>query len=160
MTTLKEATREALEFLRSHINVGTLATIDLEGQPHASPVYFVMGSEFEIFFITTKNSHKAKNISQNDRVAFSVGTGPDYIAVMIRGRAILANTAEQNQILPVILEHIEKNKGFNWPVRKLEELRDQNLVLYKINPEKVTFLNINSTQEPKSNADHLYHLMD
>ncbi len=160
MTNFKEATREALEFLRTQSNVGTLATIDAEGQPYASPIFFVMGSEFEVYFMTTKNTHKAKNISHDNRVAFSVGIGPEYIAVMIRGRAILTDTAEQNQVLPLISEHLEKNKGSNWPIRKLEEFKDQNLVLYKISPEKITFLNINSTQEPKSNADHLYHLMD
>jgi hypothetical protein len=36
----------------------------------------------------------------------------------------------------------------------------KNLVLFKLTPEKVTFLNINSAQEPKSQTDHLYHLMD
>lgn len=159
MTTYKEATREALEFLRNHSNVGMLATVDAEGQPYVSPVYFVMGHEFEVFFMTAQNTNKAKNISHNAQVAFSVGEGPEYIAVMIRGRAKLTDSAEQNQILPLVAENFEKNKGFNWPIRKLEELKDQNLVLYKINPEKVTFLNINSSQEPKSNTDHLYHLM-
>lgn len=160
MSGFKEATREALEFLRSHSNVGTIATVDADGQPYVSPVYFVMGSEFDLFFLTTKGTHKAKNIEANNKVAFSVGTGPEYISVMIRGKAVPTDSSEQNQILPVITEHIEKNKGVNWPVRKLDDLKEQNLVLYKVVPEKVTFLNINSTQEPGSNADHLYHLMD
>lgn len=159
MTGFKEATREALEFLRNHSNVGSLATVDSSGQPYVSPIYFVMGSEFDLFFLTSQGSNKAKNIKENDRVAFSVGTGPDYIAVMIRGRAVVTDTGEQNQILPVITEHFEKSKASSWPVRTLEDLRDQNLVLYKIVPEKVTFLNINSKEEPKSNADHLYHLL-
>lgn len=159
MVTFKEATREALEFLRTYSNVGTLATLDQDGQPYASPVYFVMGSEFEVFFLTTKNTHKAKNLARNDKVAFSVGTGPEYISVMIRGRAKLTDASEQNEILPVIKERMDKNNGFNWPVRKLDELKDQNLVLYKITPEEVTFLNINSKQEPKSNTEHLYHLL-
>lgn len=159
MTTFKEAQREALEFLRNHSNVGMLATVDAEGQPYVSPVYFVLGTDFEVFFLTTQNTNKAKNIASNGKVAFSVGEGPEYIAVMIRGKAVLTDSAEQNQILPTISEHMEKNKGFSWPVRTLEELKDQNLALYKIVPEKVTFLNINSSQEPKSATDHLYHLM-
>lgn len=160
MTSFKEATREALEFLRSYSNVGTLATIDADGQPYASPVYFVMGEGFDFFFLTTQGTHKARNIRENEKVAFSVGTGPEYICVMIRGKAVLTDTAEQNQILPIISESLEKSKAFNMPIRKLDDLKSQNLVLYKVIPEKVTFLNINSTQEPKSNADYLYHLLD
>lgn len=160
MTTFKEATREALEFLRSHSSVGMIATVDSEGQPYVSPVYFVMGKEFDFFFLTTKKTHKARNIEANDKVAFSVGTGPEYISVMIRGRAILADSTEQERFLPLISKHLEKNKGLDWPVSTLEDLKDQSLVLYKVVPEKVTFLNINSAEEPKSNANHLYHLLD
>lgn len=159
MTTLKEATREALEFLRSYSKVGVLATVDEKGQPYASSVYFVMGHEFEVFFLTTKNTNKTKNIESNNKVAFSVGTGPEYIEVMIRGKAVPTDASEQNKFLPLIADRIEENKGFSWPVRKLEELKEQNLILYKISPEEVTFLNINSSQEPKSATDHLYHLL-
>jgi nitroimidazol reductase NimA-like FMN-containing flavoprotein (pyridoxamine 5'-phosphate oxidase superfamily) len=159
-TNFGEATREALEFLRSKNSVGMIATVDSEGQPYVSPVYFVMGSEFDLFFLTTKGTHKSKNIEVNSKVAFSVGTGPEYISVMIRGDASIPNSDEQNQALAKMTEVLEKVKAFKWPLRTLEDLKDQNLVLYKITPKKVTFLNINSTQEPKSNADHLYHLVD
>lgn len=160
MATFKEATREALEFLRKGNNVGVVATVDENGQPFVSPVYYVMGSEFELFFLTTKGTHKARNIEKNNKVAFSVGTGPEYISVMIRGKATIAGSEDQNQILPIISEMMNNNKGFDWPVRKLDDLIHQNLALYKLVPEKVTFLNINSTQEPKSNSEHLYHLLD
>jgi len=161
MTNFKEASREALEFLRmKNNNVGTIATVDENGQPFASPVYYAMADGFELFFLTSKGTHKVKNLEGNDKVAFSVGTGPDYIAVMIRGRAIPANTEEMNENLPLLSEIVEKNKGENWPVRKLDDLSGQNLVLYKLVPEKVTFLNINSLEEPASSADHLYHLLD
>lgn len=163
MATFKEATREALEFLRNATNVGTLATVDAAGVPHASPVYFVMsrelGHEFEFFFMTTKNSRKARDISANGRVAFSVGTGPEYIAVMMRGRAAATDAGSQDEILPVIAEYLERDKGENWPVRRIEEFKDQGIVLYRVVPDEVTFLNINSSQEPKSNADHLYRLV-
>jgi nitroimidazol reductase NimA-like FMN-containing flavoprotein (pyridoxamine 5'-phosphate oxidase superfamily) len=119
-----------------------------------------MGGEFDLFFMTTKGTNKSKNIEANNKVAFSVGAGPEYISVMIRGEAVSVSSAEQNQVLPQIYEVMEKNKAVDWPVHKLDDFSGQNLVIYKLIPKKVTFLNINSTQEPKSNTDHLYHLMD
>lgn len=159
MSNFKEASREALEFLRTNNKVGVIATVDSDGQPYASPVYYAMGSGFEFFFLTTKETHKAKNIFLNNKVAFSAGAGPQYIAVMIRGKAVEASTEEANQNLPILMKSVEDNKGIDWPVRKLDDLAGQNLILFKVLPEKVTFLNINSTEESKSNAEHLYHLM-
>lgn len=158
MTSFKQAKQEALEFLRSH-NVGVLATVNTDRQPFASPVYYHCREEFTIFFLTTRNTHKSLNIKENDKVAFSVGTGPEYISVMIRGRASIADSEEQNLVLPNLMEKPDEENGFDWPMRKLEDFKEQNLVLYKITPEEVTFLNINSKQEPKSAADHLYHLI-
>lgn len=159
MTNFKEATREALEFLRTKEDVGSLATIDSDGQPYVSPMYFVMGNEFDFFFLTTEDTHKAKNIEKNDKVAFSVGAGPEYISVMIRGQAVLANSDERKHVLPIFKRKLDERGNHDWPIIKLDDMSGQNINLYKVIPKNVTFLNINSTEEPKSNADHLYHLM-
>ena len=124
MTNFKEATREALEFLRSHSDVGMLATVDSEGQPYVSTVYFVMGSEFDLFFLTNKTTHKAKNLEANKKVAFSVGTGPEYISVMIRGKAVVPNSEEESEILPIISERIGKNKILNLLLLRSSRDRD------------------------------------
>ena len=159
MTNFKEAEREALEFLRSKNDVGVVATIDGSGGPFASPVYYVMGEGFNVFFLTSKNTNKAQNLERNSKVAFSVGTGPEYASVMIRGLASSADSAEQNRVLPLFQEKMQKTNGADWPVRKLDELKEQNLALYKISPEHVTFLNLHSSQEPQSGTEHLYHLL-
>jgi nitroimidazol reductase NimA-like FMN-containing flavoprotein (pyridoxamine 5'-phosphate oxidase superfamily) len=160
MTYFKEATREALEFLRTkNNNVGVIATVDERGQPYASPVYYVMGQGFDLHFLTSRATHKAKNIEKNDKIAFSAGAGPEYLAVMIRGRAVVTDVGEQREIFPALAEVLGQSEGLNWPLAKLEDLAGHNLVLYKLVPESVTFLNINSSEEPKSHADHLYHLM-
>lgn len=160
MSNFKQAKTEALEFLRTNNSVGVVSTVDGNGQPFSSPVYYVMGSEFDLFFLTSGSTHKSKNISSNDKVAFTVGTGPDYISVMIRGRAKTATGDEQYRAISMIKEKAEENSWQDWPIQKLENLDSQNLVLYKIVPESVTFLNINSKEEPKSVENHLYHLMD
>ncbi len=158
MASYKQAKQEALEFLRSH-NVGVLATVDSSGQPFVSPIYYHSGEEFTMFFITARNTHKALNIKHNSRVAFTVGFGPEYISVMIRGKISASSSDEENQVLPNLIEKPDKGNGFDWPVRKLEDFKEQNMALYKIVPDEVTFLNINSKQEPKSTSDHLYHLI-
>jgi nitroimidazol reductase NimA-like FMN-containing flavoprotein (pyridoxamine 5'-phosphate oxidase superfamily) len=160
MTDFKEAKTEALKFLRTDNSVGMVATIDSNGQPFLSPVYYAMGSEFDLFFVTAVTTHKARNISINDKVAFSVGSGPEYISVMIRGRASVAKSDEADRAFTILKEKITENKKGDSPLEKMEDLKEQNLIVYKITPERVTFLNINSSQEPKSAGDHLYHLMN
>jgi nitroimidazol reductase NimA-like FMN-containing flavoprotein (pyridoxamine 5'-phosphate oxidase superfamily) len=160
MTDFATAKMEALKFLRTDNSVGMIATIDSQGQPFLSPVYYIMGSEFDLFFLTTTDTHKSRNISANNRVAFSVGVGPEYVSVMIRGKASLATSEEEDRALTFMKEKMEANKAFGSPLEKLEDFGGQNLVVYKITPEKVTFLNLNSSQEPQSVENHLYHLMD
>ncbi len=146
--------------MRTRTCVGMVATIGAHAQPYLSPVYYAMGNDFEVYFLTGKNTHKAENIELNNKVAFSVGTGPEYISVMIRGTASIPGSEEEERAFARLKDIFEKNDVKNWPLRTLDDLKDQNLVLYKITPEKVTFLNMNSTEEPKTHADHLYHLVD
>lgn len=159
MSSHQIAEREALEFFRRE-NVGVLATVDSNNTPFASPVYYFPGEEFSFYFMTTKETHKSKNITSNPNAAFSVGVGPEYLSLSLRGTISSTNTEEQNRILPVIGEKLEKLNGAGWPVRRLDDLKGEKLVVYKFTPQKVTFLNMNSKDEPQSNADHLYHLLD
>ena len=158
MITKEVATRNALEFLRAQ-NVGVIATVNIDGQPFVSPVYYAAGDDFNIFFLTTSGTHKSQNIMDNDKVAFSVGTGPEYISVSIRGNAKLAEGTEYDKGLALITDKAEKNSMANWPIKKIDELKKHQLYLYKIEPREVTFLNINSPEEPESIADHFHNLL-
>lgn len=158
-TQFTEEKREALEFLRTKNSVGTLATVDGSNQPFVSPVYYVMGNDFDFYFFTTKASNKAKNIGDGAKVAFCVGAGPEYISVMIRGLAVPATFEECQLILPRFAEKAHTFNTKQWPIETLEDLKHAGLVFYKVNAENVTFLNINSTQEPNTNTDHLYHIV-
>ncbi|MEK7177071.1 MAG: pyridoxamine 5'-phosphate oxidase family protein [Patescibacteria group bacterium] len=158
MLTKQIAKQNALEYLRAH-DVGVVATIDTEGQPFVSPVYYAAGANFGIFFLTTSGTRKSQNIMNNERVAFSVGSGPEYIAVTIRGKAILAEGNEYDKGLALIKDKAENNSMLNWPIKRLDELKKHQLYLYKIEPKEVTFLNIDSSDEPESIADYLYELL-
>lgn len=159
MTNLKEATREALEFLRTENKVGMVATVDQNSQPYLSPVYYIMdGDGFGLYFLTTNNTHKSKNIENNSKIAFTVGAGPRYKSVMIRGTAQRSNVSDEERIVSLLVKRIDDVEKLNWPLQKLDDLKDQNIILYKVNPEKVTFLNLDSSEE--ASGDHLFHLVN
>ena len=149
--------RNALEFLRN-IDVGVVATVDENGQPYVSPVYYAEGGDFEIYFFATSASRKSQNIMKNSKVAFSAGTGPEHICVTVRGIAKLVEGHEYDRGSFLITQKAEKNSMDNWPIRKVEELKRHYPYLYKIEPQEVTFLNIDSSKEPSSIADHFHQI--
>lgn len=158
MTDKKIVTRNALEFLRTH-DVGVVASVGGKGQPFVSPVYYAEVGDFNILFLTTSGTKKSQNIMENDKVAFAVGFGPEYTSVTIRGRAKLASEDEYGGWLAIIKDKAALHNIDNWPIRKLDELKRHHIYLYKIEPEEVTFLNIDSKVEMESLSDHLHTLV-
>lgn len=50
----------------------TLATTDLDGNPHAAPVYFVHDENLKLFFFSDQKSQHCQNIAQNPRSAAAI----------------------------------------------------------------------------------------
>jgi hypothetical protein len=61
--------------------------------------------------------------------------------------------------MALITDKAEKSTMSNWPIKKIDELNKHPLYLYKIEPKEVTFLNINSSEEPSSTTDHFQELL-
>jgi len=55
-----------------------ISTADISGKPWVSPVFFVYDSEYNLYWISSKNTRHSQNIRENNRIAIVVfGTIPD-----------------------------------------------------------------------------------
>ena len=54
----------------------TLATTDLQGNPHAAPVYFVHDEEMRLYFYSDENSLHCHHIAENPKAAVAIY--PEY----------------------------------------------------------------------------------
>jgi nitroimidazol reductase NimA-like FMN-containing flavoprotein (pyridoxamine 5'-phosphate oxidase superfamily) len=87
---------EIADFLASHIKV-QVGTLDAEGGPHLTTLYYVVDDEGRIAFWTYGASQKILNLRRDPRIACLVEEGNEYFdlrGVSIRGRARLVEDFE------------------------------------------------------------------
>jgi|SRR3954452_3233058 PPOX class probable F420-dependent enzyme len=84
---------EARAFLADGARTGKLATASLEGDPHVTPLWFIVDGD-DIVFITTATSIKGRHLHANPRAALAVedDTFP-YGFVTVRGPVVLEDEA-------------------------------------------------------------------
>ncbi len=104
----------ALERL-THERIGWLTTIDPDGQPYASAIWFVWQDD-EILMYSGKRAMRNANITDNPRVAFNLNTDPggdDYVSM--EGIARFAPDAPVASANPAFLEkYLPMLEGYGW----------------------------------------------
>lgn len=80
-------TKKIFDFLSSH-PVGVLATIDPDGNPHASTIYFSVNNDLTVTFTTKRDTDKHKNLIHHNTVMLVAHDATNQTAVQIRGKAI------------------------------------------------------------------------
>lgn len=75
-----------LEFLKAH-PIGVLATVDENGDPNASAIYFSVDDKLNVTFTTKRETRKNENITRHNKVSLVAYEAKDQAAVQITGRA-------------------------------------------------------------------------
>jgi general stress protein 26 len=93
-----EDKKKIIRFLQDH-PVGVLATVDTDGNPHASPLYVNTNDNLRVTFTTKRGTVKYQNITRNDHVMVVVYEAASQTAVQISGRALeVADDQDQQSI--------------------------------------------------------------
>ena len=108
-----------------------LATADSEGKVDCASMFYTFDSSGNVYFVTAKDSLKAKNIAQNPSVA-AVGDDGNVIGFQIRGRAV---EAAQDKI-----KQFRVDFGKRYPTAK-KFLDNPNLQYHQIRAEQVFIIN-------------------
>jgi general stress protein 26 len=150
----KNAKKDALGFLRS-MNTAVVATA-FEHQPFASTVYYIADDDFNVYFSTKRNTIKSINTGLNKHVAFVVGSGPSHISIQARGTVEVLTGKEKKDAIRK-LKFQKKNLGKNvWPTKNMSVFRDIPLLVLKVIPTEMLFMNLDCGQYPLS-ISHEYH---
>ncbi len=156
MITKEEATKEALAYMEN-METGVLATVSSAGQPYSSTVYFAFQEDFSIFFIVSHHSQKFKNLTINSAASFTIGSGPEYREVTIRGKVeIIDDPKTRDFILSSISERVA-SRMTEWPVFNVQSLREGGTALCKLSPDAVSYLDLESKLEGDT-TKHIYQL--
>jgi PPOX class probable F420-dependent enzyme len=111
-------------------NFATVATLDADGSPHTSVVWFVRDGD-DLLFSTRADRAKARNIARDPRVSLSVfELDNPYSSVDVRGTAEMI--VDEDKALPQRLSM--KYLGEPPPPEPEEDVR----YIVRITPQKVT----------------------
>lgn len=122
------------EYLKAHPYLN-LATVDPDGVPAAHTLGYASDG-LTVYFMTDRNSRKAKNISTNPAVAYTVDE--DYTqlekiqGVQMQGSAEpVSDSSEIKKILEILSEKFPQ-------IKELPESPDY--VFFKVSPKEVYFI--------------------
>jgi uncharacterized pyridoxamine 5'-phosphate oxidase family protein len=149
----EDVRNEALRFLKS--NSTAVVATSYMNMPDASAINYVSDDDFSIYFITQINTNKYVNISHNDNVAIIIGTGPEHISLKIYGNCRLIRKSEERDIYEKLVA-LALTEG---PVRNMNKFKGKKIYIFKVEPEKVVFMNLDDNVYQKSISDRFVTLM-
>jgi PPOX class probable F420-dependent enzyme len=124
--TFDDATRRLLDGK----NFATVATLNPDGGPHSSVVWFIRDGD-AILFSTSSTRKKARNLARDPRISVTVFELENpYNSVEIRGSAELLDDPEK--ALPMRLSH--RYLGIDPPAESDEQTR----LIVRVTAQKVT----------------------
>lgn len=130
-----EDKEEIRKFLCSH-SVGTLGTVDHDGNPHISIIYFSLGKKFEVTFTTKRQTRKHRNITHNNRVMLIAYEAFSQTTVQILGTAKeITNLHEAGEAFKNTLKSSLKTSGIGIP--PISKMYAGDYVAYRIIPEQI-----------------------
>ncbi|MFZ2523586.1 MAG: pyridoxamine 5'-phosphate oxidase family protein [Minisyncoccia bacterium] len=154
----KKIRDDVVRFLKEN-SVIVVAT-SYKDNPKVSPVYFVSDDDLNFYFATKRKTEKYIDASLNSRVAFVVGVGPEHISVQGHGRIeMVVNEGERERIVGLLTGKQNLLGIIKRPIDELVGLRESYKVVFKIVPDEMYFMNLDSRKHSETISDELIKII-
>ena len=91
----KMSQEEIIEFLVEGTFTGKVSTINKDGSPHITPIWYILDEDNYVTFTTYSKSVKGKNLLRDSRISFCVDDQvPPFSFVIIEGIAEIISEAD------------------------------------------------------------------
>lgn len=149
---------DALTFLRE--NSTAVVATSFNDEPRASTVYYFVDDDFNFYFVTIRNTAKYMNIHLNPKAAIVVGTGPEHISVQAHGIAVpVLDETERKRILHEFSELRAHEHIKLWPIEEMHNFKDRNKEVFKVMPQALHYMNLDSVLHPQSLSDEFRQII-
>lgn len=134
--------KQAKEIIASNIYM-TIATVSQDGKPWISPVFFAYDDEYNLYWVSDKNSHHSKLICESKRVAIVIfdSSAPEGEGdgVYFEAEAFELNDVVESKKAMVVLGARVKQDEFR--SKKIGEVTGDGVWrIYKAVPHKISKL--------------------
>ena len=130
-----ESEKRIRDFLQLH-PIGVLATIDPDGNPHASVIYFSIRADGTLLFTTKSRTKKSDNLDLNNHVMLIIYESPTQTSVQITGLAqLVADKKVAQDSFDAMFETAAITSMYGTP--PISKLDSGNYVAYRIIPSQM-----------------------
>lgn len=130
-----EGNSRIYDFLKSH-PVGVLSTVDPNGNPHATVIYYSVDDNFKVTFTTKRDTKKNDNITHNNHVMLIAFDTLTQTTAQITGLAVdISETAEAQRAFSTMLATAEATSKTKVP--PISKLLAGPYVCYEIKPVQI-----------------------
>lgn len=134
-STSSESNQRIYEFLKQN-QLGVLATVDPNCNPHATTIYFSIDREFNVTFITKNETKKHDNLIRNNHAMLIVYEPVSQTTVQITGVAkTIGNKVEAAQVFIDTLKTSRATSESGIP--PISKLYAGEYIAYKLKPVQI-----------------------
>ena len=133
MVTLeRKMTQGEIEEFLSKPNLARIGTLNSDGSPHVTPVWFLLGDGY-VTFTTGKKTRKARNLSRDNRVCLCVDErdNPNR-SVVLNWNAVSLGDMTREYLLEISIHYLGEERG-----REYSEEMEEPSTIYRIELSKV-----------------------
>lgn len=132
---LSERQRRIWDFLNK-VRVGVLASVDPNGNPHGSAIYYTLDNNFIISFLTKVETKKSDNVIRNNHVMLVVLDPASQGVVQVIGKTMpISDNYEINRIAAAVYAtSLRDSEAGIPPIAKLEA---GEFIAFQIIPDQI-----------------------
>lgn len=133
MSTTKE---QALSFLASK-KTGVLSTLSPIQEPRARLVYYSSDDDFNIYFLTLKDTRKVADLAAYPKAAFTIFDEDVPQTLQLEGDAAdITNTPTSDEVIEKLFANLQMNAKYYAPLARFDR---SDVVLYRFTPTWLRF---------------------
>lgn len=149
--------RENLEDFLSKHHVGVIATCSNDGKPYAATVYFTYDKQFNLYFVTKKDTQKNRDLQDNKQAAIAIYDEETQTTVQAQGTVVEVKDDEKViWVMHDIWNAATKTSASNTPPQT--RLNAGGYIMYKfVTPSLRT---ARFVQKDSSNYDQIFEVVN
>ena len=133
--------------------MGVLSTVTTDGKPWGSAIYFMADEDFNIYFVTRKETFKYQNLDKTFFAALTVANQQKQITVQLAGTISRIPAEDYMKIVfDELYKSIRPKDDFNW-APPLEKIHKGNYMPLCLTSEKLQFADFS---KQSSDINHKY----
>jgi|SRR4030042_472143 PPOX class probable F420-dependent enzyme len=132
VTIERKMTQGEIEEFLSKPNLARIGTLNPDGSPHVTPIWFLLGDGC-VTFTTGKNTRKASNLSRDNRVCLCVDErDPPNRSVVLNGNAVSLGDMTKEYLQEISIHYLGEERG-----REYSEEMEVPSTIYRIQLTRV-----------------------